>query len=203
MAVYKYTKGLSTQDLLNIDPSKMAKMGEKELREAVSRLGATGNKRLKRGGETPSPIVVETRKSGKFTTSNKDLIALRNEYMRVRLFLTEKTSTVKGWKDAQADLARELKKEGWTVKKADIPKLYSGFLKLTNADPSALTRGERYKYLREAAELVIGEGSRDYKSAESIFDSLATALQNLGFEMGDSDATRTFESGVSEFFELQ
>ena len=202
MASYKYTKGLNVNALLSLDPERLMQMDTKELREVVSRLSATANKRLKRKSNT-SPIVVRTRESGNFTTKGKDIVALRNEYLRAKAFLEDRTSTVTGWKAAQSDLSKELKKAGWEVKSKDIPALLDKFNRLISAEGIDLTRGERYKYSRELSELVVDANARDIRTSQDILDSLATALQNLGYEVGEESDSRTFEDGISQFFELQ
>lgn len=205
MASYKYTKGLNVETLLTLDPDEIMDMKSPQLREVVSRLSATANKRLKRMTEKyPNiPVVAQTKAGGKFSTKGKDLTSLRNEYLRAREFLNDPNTTITGWKRTEKALANEMKKEGWTVNPNDIPELLLNFNKLTGAEGIDLTRGERYKYAREIEEVVVEGANRSMKSSEAILDSFATALQRVGYSMDGENYERTFEDGVSQFFDLQ
>lgn len=199
---YRYTGGLSIDDLLDISPDQLIDMGEKELREVVSRLGQAANKRIRRGLKTefPSPAITAARRGGKFSVANRDITGLRNEYVRARSFLSNPLSTQKGYQKVQRDIKDKLEQNGYKVNRKDIPEMIDKYRALTDEDGSVLTRGERYKYLREMGTLA---GAETYEEAEktgqAILNRLADELNDLGME---DDTDEYDDSGVSEFFEL-
>lgn len=97
-------KRLSAQ-LLDLPPSDIDKMSEKELRKVVSTLASTANKRLKELSKSAvtreSPAYKSAmarsytgRAGGKFGTEGKNVNQLRNEFKAVREFLQSGTSSV-------------------------------------------------------------------------------------------------------------
>ena len=204
---YKYTKGIKLSELQNMDPEKLMAMPEPALRETVRRLADAANKRIKRAGaDNVPPAVYQAKRGGKFSTARKDVTALRNEYLRARMFLSDPTSTKEGWKDFQKDLSRKMAKEGWIVDPENIPILIDRYARLVAAEGTDLTRGERYKYMREAVSVVTsadGSSAAEYDYEDIAFD-LATALEEMGYSIDDDYSTRdTWDGGVSQFFDLQ
>ena len=87
-------------------------LSKNELRQAVSRLADTANKRLKRMANTElvSPAQIEAIDSGgKFSTRGKSEIELQIEFRRVSNFLSDKTSTSKGAKEYMEETRNAIK----------------------------------------------------------------------------------------------
>ena len=111
--------GLSIGDIMNIDIDTFNKLGAQDLRRITSRLVSAGNKRiraLEKKGIT-SPAYRSIGESGKFSVKmpkglNKQQIAnkLRQEYSRVRSFLSKKTSTIRGYNEYVKDVKEEISK---------------------------------------------------------------------------------------------
>lgn len=200
---YRYTGGMSLEDLLNIDPEQLLNMPKPALREAVSRMAQASNNRIRRASqhEFQSPAVQAAQRGGKFSVANKDVISLRNEYARAKMFLGNPLSTVAGYRELQREIRNQLKEEGYKVKLKDVPKMINAYIKLTEEDGSVLTRGERYKYLRDLGNAAsITEKSEAEKTGESLLEILADKLGDL--EGGEEFATD--DGSVAGFFrELQ
>lgn len=110
---------MKTSDLLNLSPYQIGKMSEKELRKVVSTIRSTARKRwerLERKGLYSPAMKAFSKKAKGFDTvlpsvKDMDMITLRNEYRRYKLFLEAQTSTVPGAKKAmeqQTKLVNEL-----------------------------------------------------------------------------------------------
>lgn len=108
MARTNYVKGKSTEDLLNMDYDAFSTLTAPELRQVVSRLADTANKRLKRFGKTVTPATLQAKRGGgRFSTKGKNIAQLRAEYARVRAFLQNPTSTKKGYEKLKEDLKKQ------------------------------------------------------------------------------------------------
>ena len=98
-------KGLSIQDIIDMDWRDINKLNERELRELSMRLNSAANKRLRRleksGMDEWSPAYSHIKKSGgDFSVKGKDTkVAIKNEIQRASDFLRSKTSTDKGTKE--------------------------------------------------------------------------------------------------------
>lgn len=187
---YRYTGGLSLEDLTNLDPEELLDMPEPALREAVSRMSQAANKRIRRASkqEYASPAVQAAKRGGEFSVKGKDITSLRNEYTRARGFLGNKLSTASGYREMQREVKAELKKKGYKVNLKDVPKMIDAYHKLTQEDGSVLTRGERYKYLRELGESIVIKSDDKTKTAlkdeaeatgQALLDLLADKLGDL------------------------
>lgn len=101
-AARQYVEGKSTEDLLRIGSANIQRMGTDKLQAVVTRLASAGNKRLKRATEAglaDSPAIRAVEASGgRFSGKGKDREALIQEYIRIRDFYKDPTSTQEGWK---------------------------------------------------------------------------------------------------------
>lgn len=200
---YRYTRGLSIEDLTNLDPEELLDMPEPALREAVSRMSQAANKRIRTASkqEYASPAVQAAKRGGEFSVKGKDITSLRNEYTRARGFLGNKMSTASGYREMQREVKEELKNKGYKVNLKDVPKMIDAYHKLTQEDGSVLTRGERYKYLRELGESIVIKSDDKTKTAmkdeaeatgQALLDLLADKLGDLeegGEEFGGDDGS--------------
>ena len=205
---YRYTGGLSLEDLTNLDPEELLNMPEPALREAVSRMSQAANKRVRRASkhEYTSPAVQAAKRGGEFSVKDKDITSLRNEYTRARGFLGNKLSTASGYREMQREVKEDLKNMGYKVNLKDVPKMIDAYHKLTQEDGSVLTRGERYKYLRELGESIVIKSDDKTKTAmkdeaeatgQALLDLLANKLGDLD-EGGEEFASD--DGSVAGFF---
>lgn len=115
-------KGLSIQDIIDMDWRDINRLSEGELKQLSMRLNSAANKRLRRleqsGQSKWSPAYTHIKKSGgDFTVKGKDTkTAIKNEIQRATDFLNAKTSTVAGSKEHKENVENIFKK-----KKVDEP----------------------------------------------------------------------------------
>lgn len=104
-------KGLSIQDIIDMDWRDINKLNERELRGLSMRLNSAANKRLRRleksGMDEWSPAYSHIKKSGgDFSVKGKDTkVAIKNEIQRASDFLRSKTSTDKGTKEYRENVS--------------------------------------------------------------------------------------------------
>lgn len=127
--------GLSIGDIMNIDIDTFNKLGSQDLRRITSRLVSAGNKRIraleKKG--ISSPALRSLGETQKFSVKmpkglDKQQIAnkLRQEYSRVRSFLSKKTSTIRGYNEYVKDVKEEISKSiGKPVKDVNVSKAFN------------------------------------------------------------------------------
>lgn len=118
--------GMSISDIMNLPIEDFNKMGESDLRRITSRLVSAGNKRIrlleKRGINSPAMMSLGT--DTKFSTKLQKNIGkdqrvnkLRQEFSRVRNFLSLKTSTARGYNEYIKELKDDLRSQTGLSKK--------------------------------------------------------------------------------------
>lgn len=131
-------KGLSIQQIMNIDLNTFNSLKESDLRHITSRLVSAGNKRIRRLEKLDinSPAYQSLGNNKRFSTkldtsvsSQQRVNRLRQEFSRIRSFLTSKTSTARGYQSFKKEtfkrLSRELNMSEKTIKKnLDIDRLF-------------------------------------------------------------------------------
>lgn len=146
-------KGYSIDNIINMSFDEFASLNKSELRQAVSRLASTANKRLQRlsKNELVSPAEIEARESGgKFSTRGKSELELQVEFRRVSNFLTQPSSTVTGARQMEEETRQVLANQyGIELSKEDYRNLLTGYNKIMNEAPDYVSRKLRYKYLRD------------------------------------------------------
>lgn len=185
-----------------MDLSNFMSLDKSQLRQAVSRLASAGNKRLKRldKSDVSSISAMEVYESGgKFSTRNKDVDALRAEFMRVKTFLKSDTSTVKGAIQAEKRAIEAFK----NIYDIDISeKEYKELLKIYydtyNSDIEYQNQKMRYAVLYKTFGVDISQYDSDEKNnVKRIIDRLQDILQrNL------SPGGMSYD-GFASFFELE
>lgn len=159
MARKNYFKGISTSDLINIDSADFTEWNTQQLRQAVSRLASTANKRVQRliKSEVPSYALeeyvrimgrIDDRKYSKFGTRGLNENELRREFLRAKQFLKEESSTVTGAKELENEAIRNLNKNGIKMDTEDYRKLISNYMDLLDANPDVATRALKYKFAK-------------------------------------------------------
>lgn len=111
----KFTVEGKTVDDLIRSGRNVGRMTEGTLRQIVTRLASAANKRLRRAEQASldSPAVKEALESGgKFTAKGKGLEGLKAEFVRLKTFLQDKTSTIKGWQAEQKQAMAESRRRG-------------------------------------------------------------------------------------------
>lgn len=109
-------KGLKITDIIDMTWEQLNRLGESDFRQLTARLVSASNKRIRRLEKTTrgtSSFAYQTveERGRMFSTKNKDLNQLRNEFSTARGFLRMKTSTVKGWTKYRKQTEERLKSE--------------------------------------------------------------------------------------------
>ena len=192
-------KGKSTPDLLSISLREFMGLSKPQLRAVVSRLSDTANKRIKalQSRQLPSMALYSVQDSGgKFSTRGKDMDALQAEYMRVKDFLVQPTSTVTGARAAIAETEKALR----DVYGEDIPddidiqKLIDDYYRLQNEDQGFIAQKLRYGHLYDGDANVVSD---DEKSRVIDLSNRIAELLNHSFTPGGMNY-----DGVSRWFDI-
>ena len=196
-----WATGKSMDFLLDLDPETWMDLDAKDLKSVVSRLASAANKRVKRADASGSAswATKAVQRGGKFSVAGKDLTSLRNEYQRVRNFLSDPTSTAAGWKEAQRDLGDILRDNGYDVTQAQVGQMINAYNHLMEVDGTVLTRDERYKYMKELAEIA---GGSSWHDAEAILNDMQDTINELGLSVVSEVKDDQMETGISRFFEF-
>lgn len=196
-----WATGKSMDFLLDLDPEVWTDLSAKELKSVVSRLASTANKRVKRADASGSAswAVKSAQRGGKFSVAGKDLESLRNEYQRVRAFLSDPNSTAAGWKQTRDELGDSLQTAGYDVTPSQVERMINAYNHLMEVDGTTLSREDRYKYMKELAEITGGSTWRD---AEAILSDIQDAINDLGMTVETEVADDQMETGISRFFEF-
>ena len=127
----------SIKETLDLPLSRIMSMSKNELRIEVQRLSMESNKRLayfkKRGISSPATAYIK-KHGGKFSSKDKDIKQLREEFQRAKGFLESETGTIKGYRE-------------WETKVADTLKKNSGI------DYNSLTEPQKRKFWKVYAKL--------------------------------------------------
>lgn len=113
------------------DDFDFQKLNKKELSKIVQQLSRTVNRRFvsleKQGGISPAYKSLQ-KSGGRITTKGKDINELRHEYVRAKNFLSLKTSSLKGFKQVNLELANRL---GFSkLSQSQIDRLWEAYNKL-------------------------------------------------------------------------
>ena len=199
MSRRSYVKGKSTDSLLNMSLREFAGLGKTQLRQVVSRLADTANKRFARvvGSKYESFAARQVIESGgKFTTRGKGLEELQAEYMRVRDFLKSPTSTIKGARAAENEAIKTMREiYGDDLTGVDIRSLIDNYYKLQDYDEDYQSQKLRYGYLYDKPVEVYGE--QEKRDVKRLSRRLIEILnQNLAPGGNNYD-------GVSQWFDIE
>lgn len=199
MSRRSYVKGKSTDSLLNMSLREFAGLTKTELRQVVSRLADTANKRFARvvGSKYESLAARQVIESGgKFSTRGKGLEELQAEYMRVRDFLKSPTSTIKGARAAEKEAIETMKDiYGEDLTGVDIRSLIDNYYKLQDYDEEYQAQKLRYGYLYDKPVEVYGE--QEKRDVKRLSRRLIEILnQNLAPGGNNYD-------GVSQWFDIE
>lgn len=163
-----YVQGKSIDELLKLgsDFNRYQQMGEDKLRQVVNRLASAANKRARRmekAGET-SPALQRLQSSGgPISTKDKTLDELRIEFLRVKDYMEDKTSSLVFWQQVKDTSTYE------GFGKPEQEQETSSFTGSTNRDKYAEDNEEYYKTVGDLWEQVDKLISMDKKYQDRAF----------------------------------
>lgn len=111
----EYGQGKTSAEIIRGVSRNIGRVTESTLRSAVTRLSSAMNKRLDRakktGQETPAMKEVE-QSGGRFSAKGKDKEGLKSEFLRLKQFFENPTSTIKGWAQVVKEATKKATKKG-------------------------------------------------------------------------------------------
>lgn len=199
MSSKSYIKGRSTDSLLNMSMREFAGLSKTQLRQVVSRLADTANKRVKRlqGAGVESLAARQVSQSGgKFSTRGKGIDELRAEYLREKSFLSSPTSTVKGARETEKEAINAMMNiYGDDLRGVDVRKLLNDYYKLQDYDEEYQAQKLRYGFLYD--EPVEQYGEQEKRDIKRLSRRLIELL-NRNLAPGG-----TSYDGVSQWFDIE
>lgn len=200
MSRNSFVKGRSTDSLLNMTMREFANLSKTQLRQVVSRLADTANKRVKRlqSSNVESLAARQVAQSGgKFSTRGKDLDELRAEYLRERDFLRSPTSTVKGAREVEREAVTAIKNiYGDDLKGVNVRELLNDYYKLQDYDEEYQAQKLRYGHLYEKKP--VEAYSEDEKRDIKRLSRRLIELLNRNLAPGGNSY-----DGVSQWFDIE
>lgn len=197
----KYTA--SFESLLDVSPSQLESMTRRDLAQAVTRMRDAAQKRLKRieKADIYSPSAEYIKRSGGLeTVRGKDVTDLRNQYLRLKGFLENKTSTVKGTREYQKKQKEIIAEEAGTTVKEMESKLtdeqYGQIWQLIDraGDSGVIDRKNYGKYIQSAITAIMKAPSTDLNDIYKVF------ADNVEEEYKKEIAQDITVGAVSQFF---
>lgn len=187
--------GMKISDILNMDLEKFNAMDAADLKAVTNRLVSAANKRIQRieASGTPSPAYRSVMKSGGvFSTQGKDLNALRAEYVRLKNFYENKTSTVRGAKKSQKENLEALRKKGVNATQEQADEMFSLYERLKELDKSVEMKTIKYSVLSDIQKELASN-----KDPDSIIQTMRERVSEI-YESNQEQ----YGSSVSSFFDL-
>lgn len=106
----RYGAGKSAKEIISGIGRNIGRVKESTLRSAVTRLSSAMNKRLDRAEKAgvDSPAVRDVKSSGgRFSAKGKTFEGLKAEFIRIKNFFQNPTSTQQGWNEVQKEATEE------------------------------------------------------------------------------------------------
>ena len=189
--------GLTIKDITRMTETKFQGYSASDQRKIVSRLVSAANKRIRsferKGIESPA-IMGVNETGGKFSIKGKDESGLLKELTRVRGFLRNPSSTIKGWNKVQNKTFEGLKQRGIDVQKEDIADITYALAQISRE--RNLTRAERYNILNKMSVLL--KNNADMSTSE-LLSTVRGELDTIYKETQDYYN----EASISDFFTVK
>lgn len=195
-------KGMSIQDILNLEFEDIQKLTRKELAVVTSRLVSATNKRIRRLeksdlGESPAIRSLKERTGeDRLSVKNKKQGQLQKVFTEAKHFLNLKTSTISGYKKVVKNIRKSVaQRTGKDISEVDISKLYST---LHKAQEMGLIDGRGSKGSEYAVNQIVDilEHNPD-KSIDEVIDD----INDWYSEMYEEDFTDYDEEDDDIFFD--
>lgn len=203
MAITKsQIKGIHTKTLMNMSYDKWKHYDKTALKYAVDRLSKTANSRLRKFKEInmKSPATEWAKRSGgKFTSKNKSFKQMQTEFVRVKSFLEQETSTIEGYEDVKQRVKDALMEHDVKIDTDEYSTLWETYDKLYEKNPWIAEKGMKYKVIAKLNKRIeshierYGEADKD-----TLARSMRRTLKRL-YEKYSSSLSKKV-TGTSQFF---
>ena len=143
------------QQIVDITPEQFNSLTKQELKGYTQILASAGNKRIKRAQEQGfnSPSIDAVLTKGKFSTKDKNLNQLRNEFMRAKGFLQSRTGTLGEFKKWQRENIDALKKEGINITPDQFDTFWRSYEALKKDHPEVANKGLKYYTMQAISQM--------------------------------------------------
>lgn len=168
------------QEIVDMTPEQFNSLSLNDLKGYTQILASAGNKRIKRAQEQgfSSPSIDAVLAKGKFSTKDKSMNQMRNEFMRAKRFLESKTGTLGEFKKWRSENIAQLKKEGIEITPAQFDTFWKAYEELKKNNPEVANKGLKYNilktidaYQKEDPEISVDEiVSKMNEDVESIYE---------------------------------
>lgn len=194
-------KGLSIEDIMNMDWDRLKGLSDTEMRTLTSRLVSASNKRIRRlektsrGKSSLAYQSVESR-GRNFSVRNKTPNQVKQEFRLAKQFLSMKTSTVKGWKkyrkqvEERTGYATSGESVNWSER--TWSKYWKVFRRFEEEHGGTFKKGDSDRILQMLTEIMNSNDKR--KSA----DSFQQMIEDEYDDMYESDE----DDDIDDFFDL-
>lgn len=201
MASQFSVKGMTVEQLLDLDMDIWVRLNRRDLATATRRLADAANKRLKyfddRGDYSPATRAAE-RSGGKFSTAGKNRNQLEHEFVRARNFLMMETSTMKGWsKVKDRTIAEFARTTGVTIPKEKFNEFWEAYEDLRDLDPDIINRAIKYKVMEELVQRLL-----DGQDPEEIVTAMHARITEIYKESKKEEASSS-DGGTGKYFKGQ
>ena len=211
---------MSTKQILNITPSKMARTSTATLKKMTTILNSAANKRIKRAYKKglSSAVIDRAMESGKFSVKNlESRTDIENAFLKAKLFLETQTSSSRGIKKAQRNMFRSYAKtvnetlpEGEKINVSDWTKdltdsdiknvldlVWTQVDKLAEDKRLGIGKNERYKLAAHAFNVVTRD-KRPIKTKRGLFLNLKKYNEELYTQMVEHENDEMTLTGEEE-----
>lgn len=187
---------MGVKELLSMDWESVRGLGRKELGKIITQLSSAANKRVRRFAEKGeiSPAVRYAEKGGAFTGRGKNLNQLRSEYVRIKSFMQQETSSLRSWGKVKRETVNTLSDMGVNIPKEDIGEVMRIYGKVKDEFPD-LTDSAIYA---PAIQQIYDQMQSGRDTADIINDARSMMVQ--GYENRERANYGFNTGGVSEFF---
>lgn len=195
--------GKSVDAILSMPQIELSKLNRSEMAKVVGRLVSAGNKRIRRlqtdKDKSFALRPLTNPKTGDvemFSTKGKDLKELQKEYVKIKNFMQNKTSTLKGWKEVKKDIKSSLKEKGVEFDDDKWSGFFDTYGKLSELDPIYRTKMYKYNLMGEIAT-EIDNG----KDGEELLDEMEGRLKDIYEEQQEYEKQFDGTSSLFDFTE--
>lgn len=186
---------MKIEEILDLEPGELMKLNKRELSKIVSQMSGVANKRIKRLKKSgvPSKALSNISRGGTFGVKDKNINQLRAEFKRARGFLKSKSSTVRGAKKVNADMAKSI---GGELAPQQLKDFWTAYNRLYEIEPN---------FVREYGSTQIQQFLRNelvengYDVDELVFRGIDRINELYENAMNEDE---DYYNDLGEFFEL-
>lgn len=186
---------MNVKDILNMGLNEFNKLKADALRKVTNSLVSAANKRVRRfeaAGEK-SPALSQVENEGRFSTANKSLNELRQEFARARRFMTAETGNLRGARKVRNKVVNNLSRAGVNISQDQYNNFFEAYEKLKQKDPAVAESKFKYLAMREISNRI-----DDEMDPEEVAEALARDFNSI-YENAENEEQEY--ANISDFFE--